>query len=245
LKRELREQIKQNEFATGLEKAASWAGAHREELRIGGGVALVLLAAVGALGYFRNERARDAERAFQDALTSYAAPVATELAAGAERPGGQIFATPEDKHKTAAAAFEGVERRFASSPLGLRAEYYAALSRMELKQYGEAEKALKDVQARGGEGLEGELARLALADLYRRSGQTDKAVQAYRGLATSPKSSLPRDYALLRLAGTLEEAKRFGEARTAYRELTEEFPASVYAAEARSRADYLQTAGPS
>jgi hypothetical protein len=245
LKRELREQIKQDEFATGLEKAAAWAGAHREELRIGGGVVVVLLAAVGALAYFRNERAREAERAFQDALATYTAPVAAELTPGAERPGGQVFGTGEDKYKTAAAAFEGVERRYGSSALGLRAEYYAALSRMELKQYAEAEKALKEVQAKGGGGLEPELARLALADLYRRSGQTDKAVEAYRGLATNPKSSLPRDYALLRLARTLEDAKRFGEARAAYRELAEEFPASVYAAEARTRADYLETASSS
>jgi tetratricopeptide (TPR) repeat protein len=245
LKRELKEQIKQDEFATGLERAAAWAGAHREELRIGGGVAVVLLAAVGALAYFRNERAREAERAFQDALASYTAPVAAELAAGTERPSGQVFGSGEDRYKTAAAAFEGVVRRYGSSSVALRAEYYAALSRMELKQYAEAEKALKDVQAKGGGGLEPELARLALADLYRRSGQTDKAVEAYRALATSSNPSLPRDYALLRLAGTLEEAKRFGEARAAYRELLEQFPASVYAAEARSRADYLQTATPS
>jgi len=245
LKKELREQIKQDEFATGLEKAAAWAGSHREELRIGGGVVVVLLAAVGALAYFRNERAREAERAFQDALATYTAPVASELAAGTERPGSQVFGTQEDKYKTAAAAFEGVERRYGSSSLALRAEYYAALSRMELKQYAEAEKALKDIQSRDGGGLEPELARLALADLYRRSGQTDKAVEAYRGLATGPKSSVPRDYALRRLAGTLEDAKRFVEARATYRELAEEFPGSVYAAEARTRADYLQTASPS
>ena len=59
--------------------------------------------------------------------------------------GGQVFATAEDKHKTAAAAFEGVERRYGSSAVGLRAKYYAAISRIALKQYGEAEKSLKDL----------------------------------------------------------------------------------------------------
>ena len=44
-------------------------------------------------------------------------------------------------------------------------------------------------------------------------------------------------------AQTLEDAQRFAEARAAYRQLTEEFPASVYAAEARARAEYLATAG--
>ncbi len=114
---------------------------------------------------------------------------------GPTGPPGQVFATSEEKYKTAAAAFEGVERRFGSSKTGLRAKYYAALSRVQLGQNAEAEKALKEIQALGA-GLEPELARLALADLYRRSRQVDKAVEAYRGIATNPTANVPRDYAL-------------------------------------------------
>jgi tetratricopeptide (TPR) repeat protein len=241
LKKVLRDEIKQDEFATGLEQALSWAGRHRDELRIGAGVAVVLLAAVGAVGYFQAQRAREAERALRDALTTFEAPVAAEVQAGAERPPGQVFATAEDKYKTAAAAFEGVERRFGSSATGVRAKYYAAISRIELKQYVEAEKSLKELQARGS-GIEAELARVALADLYRRSGQVDKAVESYKGLSTNPTANLPRDFALMSAAETLEDAQRWEEARATYRQLTEEFPASVYAAQARTRADYLQTA---
>jgi hypothetical protein len=242
LKKELKDQIKQDELASGLEQAASWLVAHRDEVRIGAGVVVVLLAAAGAFAYFQGQRAREADRAFRDALTTFEAPVAAEIAPGAERPSGQLFATSEDKYKTAAAAFEGVERRFGSSVTGLRAKYYAALSRMELGQQAEAEKALKEIQARGA-GLEPDLARLALAGLYRRGGQIDKAVEAYRALATNPSASVPRDFALLGAAQSLEDAKRWAEARAAYRQLVEEFPASVYAAEARSRAEYLQSLG--
>jgi hypothetical protein len=240
LKKELRDQMKQDELKSGLEEAVGWLARHRDEVRIGAGVAAVLLAAVGALGYFQGQRAREADRAFRDALTTFEAPVAADIAPGAERPSGQVFATEDDKYKTAAAAFEGVERRFGSSTTGLRAKYYAALSRIELKQYTEAEKALKEIQARGG-GLEPELARVALADMYRRSGQVDKAVEAYRGLATNPTANVPRDFALLSAAQALEDAKRLPEARAAYKQVYEEFPASVYASEARARADYLQT----
>jgi hypothetical protein len=242
LKKELREQIKQDEFAGGLEQAMAWIGAHRDEVRIGAGVIAVLLAAGGAFAYFQGQRAREADRALRDALTTFEAPVASELAAGADRPSGQVFATAEDKYKTAAAAFEGVERRYGSSATGLRAKYFAALSRLELGQIAEAEKGLQEIQARGA-GLEPELARVALAGLYRRSGQVDKAVEAYRGLATNPSANVPPDFALLSAAQALEDAKRWAEARTAYRQLVEQFPASVYATDARARAEYLQTLG--
>jgi hypothetical protein len=242
LKKELKEQIKQDEFKTGIEETLAWIDAHRDEVRIGAGVVVVLLAAAGAFAYFQGQRAREADRALRDALTTFEAPVAAEIPPGADRPAGQVFATAEDKYKTAAAAFEGVERRFGKSTTGLRAKYYAALARLELGQLAEAEKALSEIQARGA-GLEPELARMALAGLYRRSGQVDRAVEAYRGLATNPSATLPRDFALLSAAQTLEEAKRWAEARAAYRELLEEFPASVYAAEARTRAEYLKTAG--
>lgn len=241
MKKELREQIKQDEFASGLEQVAAWTAKHRDELRIGLGVAVVLLAAVGAVAYFQAQRAREADRAFRDALTTFEAPVAAELAPGAEPPGGQVFATAEDKFKTAAAAFEGVERRYGSSKVGLRAKYYAALSRAQLGQHAEAEKALDEI-AKQASGLESELARLALADIQRRSGQVDKAVEAYRGLANKSSADLPRDYALMSAAETLESAKRFKEARETYSRLLEEFPASIFASEARTRVEYLATA---
>jgi len=242
LKKEHRDEIKQDDFASGLEKAMAFSVAHRDELRIGAGVAVVLLAAAGAVGYFQGQRAKEADRAFRDALTTFEAPVTSETAPGADRPAGPVFATREEKYKTAAAAFEGVDRRFGSTKTGLRAKYYAALSRVQLGQYAEAEKALKEIQALGG-GLEPELARLALADLYRRSGQVDKAVEAYRGMATNPTANVPRDFALLSAAQALEDAKRWPEARAAYRQVFEDFPASVFATEARARVEYLQTLG--
>jgi tetratricopeptide (TPR) repeat protein len=242
LKKELRDQIKQDDFASFLDRSAGWVGAHRDEIRLGAGVLVVLLAAAGALAYFQGQRAREADRAFRDALTTFEAPVASELSPEAERPAGPVFASAEEKFKTAAAAFEGVERRFGSSVAGRRAKYYGAVARVELGQHAEAEKALGEVVSRGG-GLEAELARMALAELFRRTGQVDRAVEAYRGLASNPASSLPRDFALLSAARTLEEAKRWEEARTAYRQVFEDFPASLYAGEARSRVEYLETAG--
>lgn len=242
MKKELREDIRHDEFATGIEQTWAWAGRHRDEIRIGVLVFVVLAGAVLALLHFRDQRIAEADRALREALTSFEAPVTAELAPGSEPPTGQVFASAEEKYKTAAAAFEGVARRHPSSVAGLRARYFGALSRLELGQYAEAEKGLKEVQA-SGPGLEASLARLQLAEVYRRSGQLDKAVEAYRSLASDPAAGMPRDYALMSAARTLEDARRLAEARATYRALTEEFPASVFASEARARADFLQSAG--
>lgn len=240
MKKELKEQIKQDEFASGLEQAFNWARRHVEALRVGAGIGLVVLAALGGLAYYQGQRARDAERAFRDAMASFDANVGAAETAAA--PGAAVtFPSREEKFKTAAAAFEGVERRYGSSAAGGRAKYFAALSRLELKQYAEAERALREVSSRGS-GLEPELARFALADLARRNGETDKAVEAYRGLASNPSAGLPRDYALFCAAATLDDARRYADARAAYRRLVEEFPASVFAGQARSRAEYLASA---
>ena len=62
-------------------------------------------------------------------------------------------------------------------------------------------------------------------------------------MATNPTANVPRDYALLSAAQALEDAKRWPEARAAYRQVYEDFPASVFAPEARARVEYLQTLG--
>lgn len=243
MKRELKERIKRDELVAGFQSAAEWARVHQHELRIAIGVALVVGVAGAGFAYVQGNRRREAERAFMEAVAIYEAPVASELAPGADKPPGPVFSSAEEKYKTAAAAFDGVERRHATLPVAVRAGYYAALSRIEIKQFAEAEKALRALaERRDGPRLEPALARLALADLHRRQGQVDKAVEEYRAIAGDPGLPLPRDYALMSLAATLEDAKRVSEAVAAYRRLTDEFPASVYAGEARRKVDYLQTA---
>jgi outer membrane protein assembly factor BamD (BamD/ComL family) len=150
------------------------------------------------------------------------------------------FATAEEKYKKAAAAFEGIERRYPSLEAGQRAKYFGALSRIELRDFGAAEKVLKEMAVpREAGALEPALARLALAELYRRSGDLDKAIDAYRQYAGDTTVPTPRDYALMGLASAQEEAKKPAEARASYERLLEEFPASVYAPEARRRAEFL------
>jgi TolA-binding protein len=241
LQKELKRQIREDEFKTAVEHALEWGRAHRAEVRVTAIVAVVLSAALGAAAYFQTKQRAEAERSFAEAVETFEAPLAS--AAGAPPGPPTTFATAQEKYASAAASFDGVARKFPSRPEGLRARYFAALSRIELAQYAEAEKALLEIAADRRTGaLEPALARLALAELYRRSGQTDKALEGFRQIVSDPGSAVPRDAALMSLATTLEDAKRLAEARASYRRLFEEFPTSVYAPEARRRAARLDTA---
>ena len=245
MKRELKKQIKQDELVSGFQQASRWTSAHGSEVKVTAAVvAVVALVAFGVTSYLSHRRS-EAERAFARALDTFHSPVSTELPEGFEPPPGPVFGSAAEKHRKAAAEFDEVARKYGTLAAARRARYYAALSRMELGEYDAAEKSLSEIAAqRDRDALEASLARLALADLHRRRGQLDKAIDDYRHLIDDSSFVLPRDHVLLELASTLEAAKRPAEAAAAYRRLVEEFPDSVYAAEARRRADYLAGGSP-
>ena len=244
MKREHRKQIKRDELVTGYARSAEWVTAHQREVRATVlGLLAVAFLAVG-ITMFQGQRKAAAEKAFAAALDTFHAPVASEIPPGAEKPARVDFATPSEKYTKAAAAFDGVERQYGSLPAGRRARHYAALCRIEMGDYATAEKSLTALVADADRSsLESALARMALADLHRRRGETDKAVAAYGQLVDDASLAIPRDAVLMSLASTYEDARRTKEARASYRRLAEEFPSSVFMAEARRRAENLQTAG--
>jgi tetratricopeptide (TPR) repeat protein len=237
MKKELKKQIKQDELRTGFEHAMAWGSGHRDEVRVTVIVVAVLgLAAVG-FGSYRSHRQATAERAFDDALTIFHAPVTGQPAAA--EAAGTVYATAAEKNQKAAAAFADVAKRFGSSATGRRARYYAALANLELGKTAEAEAELKDLSAGGEDPLVRDLSRLAVADVNRSNGRWDMAVDGYRKIVDDAGSVVPHDHALMRLAATLEEAQRVPEALQTYRRLTEEFPSSVYVTDAKRRIEYL------
>ncbi len=160
MKRETKEDLKQDEVRSFLEHGIEWLMKHRDEARIGGVVVLVLAAGILALSYFQTRRANEASVALEQAMTTWAAPV-SPTPAGGEKPASQTFETSEAKYKAALQAFEGLARRFGSRPEGRRGAYYAALCQVELGMHAEAEKALSALKAQRS-GIESDLAQLAL-----------------------------------------------------------------------------------
>jgi TolA-binding protein len=236
MKKELKQQIKQDEFRAGLGQAVSFVATHRDEARVTLlAVAVLALAAVGFASY-RSHRQASAERAFDEALTTFHAPVVGD--ADAAQAGGTVYPSAAEKYQKAAAEFTELAKRDGSTNAGRRARYYAALANLELGKAEDAQKELTELARDGGDTLVRGLARLALADLHRAQGRSAEAIEGYRRLVDDRDSSVPRDHALMRLATMLEDDQKIPDAVAAYRRLAEEFPASVYAAEARRKVDY-------
>jgi tetratricopeptide (TPR) repeat protein len=238
MKRELKGQIKQDEFVSWLDHTVGWVRGHEREAKAT--AAIVLALGVGWLGVssYLGNRAEKADAGFEAALRTFHAPVAGEAPPA---PGQKVFATAADRYRQAAQEFAEVYRNYGSQTAGRRARYYEGLCRLELGQYDEAQKALSEVAAsHDAKALAPELARLELAELEMRRGRTDEALKLYRQLADDASLALPRDHVLMALSSALEQARRLPEAREAYQRLADEFPESVYASEARRRADYLK-----
>lgn len=241
MRRELKRQIKHDELQTGLQAAAVWVREHSREVQVTALAVAVLFGAGMLVQNFRDRQDSTAQAAFSKALETYHAPVATELPAGAERP-ATTYNTREEKYRKALSEFEAVEKT-SSGEMRQRARYYTALTRAELGDAAAAEKSLTEIAShREKDDLVPSLARLALADLQRRNGQGQKAIDGYRQMLDDPSFLLPRDYVLLKMANAQEEANNLKEARASYERLVQEYPGSVYAGEARQRADYLQAA---
>jgi tetratricopeptide (TPR) repeat protein len=237
MKSELKHKIKQDELLTGVEHASGWASAHRDEVRVT--LLAVVVLALAAVGYgsYRSHRLASAEKAFDDALMIFHAPVAGEPDAALT--GGTVYPSAAEKNQKAAAAFQEISKRYGSSATGRRARYYAALAQLELGKTAEAEAELKELSSGGDDALVRGLSRLTLADIHRSNGRFDPAVEAYRKIIDDAGSAVPRDHALMGLASTFEEAQRTPEALQAYRRLIDEFPSSVYVSDAKRRSEYL------
>jgi TolA-binding protein len=241
MKKQLKQEIKQDELRTGFEHAVGWLSTHRDEARVTLiALAVVGLAAVG-FGSYRSHRQASAERAFDEAFTIFHAPVAGDP--DAKLSGGTVYATAAEKNQKAATAFAEVAKRYGASPTGRRARYYAALANLKLGKKAEAEAELKELSAAGDDVLIRDLSRLALADFYSGNGRWDQAIEGYRKIADDSGSSVPRDHALMRLASTLEEAQRAPEALATYVRVIEEFPSSVYVSDATRRREFLRGRG--
>ena len=94
MKKELKQQIKTDEFVTGMQRVVAFSRERSGELKILGIVVALLI--VGGLGLdaWLETRRHQAAREFSEAIELFHAPVISELPEGAQLPPGPSFPRP-------------------------------------------------------------------------------------------------------------------------------------------------------
>lgn len=195
MKTETRHALKQDKFALAAQGGVSWVTEHRSSVMrwvVAGGIVIVALIA-GLVIW--NVRSSAANTALGAALDTYSAPLATP---GAPAEAGS-YATAQERSKAANQQFVAVARQYGWLPEGTKARYFAGVTYEELGQNASAETELKAAAASWNHNLSN-LAKLALAGLYRQAGRDALAIQMYNEIIAKPSITVSASVAQLDLA---------------------------------------------
>jgi predicted negative regulator of RcsB-dependent stress response len=190
-----RHALKKDKFAQAAASSASWISGHRAGVMrwvVGAGVVLVLC--VAGLVYW-SMRSSAAALALGSAMDVYQTPLAQPGAP--PEPG--VYTTSAARAKEANREFVAVAHDFGWLAEGVRARYFAGVTYEELGENGNAEKELKAAAGSWDRNLSN-LAKLALAGLYRQTNRDSEAVEIYKELTAKPSVTVSAGAAQLDLA---------------------------------------------
>jgi len=190
-----RHALKKDKFAQAAASSASWIGEHKTSVfhwLISAGVILALGAGAFTYWYLRSSAA---DAALGAALDVYTAPLAIPGAP----PESGVYATSADRAKEANREFVAVASEYGWLPEGSKAHYFAGVTYEELGQNGSAETELTTASKSWDRNL-ANLAKLALAGLYRQTARDSEAIEIYNEIAAKPSATVSTAVAQLDLA---------------------------------------------
>jgi tetratricopeptide (TPR) repeat protein len=223
--------LKHDQFIDTTTHGLEWAKENRHSVIVTTAIvlAVVVVGIAGALIY--NSRSTQASEAFGLAMQAYQTPLAQ---AGTPVPAGvKTYSSEGERAKAANALFVAAANKFTVVPEGKNALYFAGLTYMEMGNNSAAEATLKQV-ADGWNGQLGSLAKLSLADLYRKTGRDAEAIELYNRLTAKPTSTVPAGLAQLQLAELYEAEGKHDQAKAIYAQLKDKDakgPAGMMAAQ--------------
>ncbi len=232
-----RHKLKENEFARSVARAREVFEERGRDLGLVLIAIVATLAAVGGYTWWRQAREAKATALLADALVVHEAPVVapTEPKPGSPMPVQQpgTYRTEQAKLEAALPKFMQAADTYPSTEAGIAARFHAAGILAELDRHAEAEQRYQEVINRGGRTIYARTARLGLAEAQVAQGKLDSAIAIYRDLTTESNPQLPVDGVLMQLGRAYLKAGKKEDAARAFNRVVEEFPESVYVADAR------------
>lgn len=237
MKRIERHKLKENEFARTLAHARDVVEQRRRDIATAAVVILVLLAVVGGYAWWRYARNARANGSLATALATYAAPVVPPAppAPGSPPPVPQpgTFGSERAKLEAALPKFLETANTYPNTSAGITARYHAASILAALGRHAEAEQRYAEVVDKAGNGIYGRTAKLGLAEVQIAQGKLDNAISVLTDLSRDTSSQIPVDGVLMHLGRAYARAGKKEEAVRAFNRIIDEFPQSLYAADAR------------
>lgn len=237
MKRTERHRLKENEFARTVSRARAVMETRRRDMALIATVVLVAIAMAAAYGWWRHSRDTKANTMLAAALAVAEAPVVapTPPAPGSPMPVQQpgTFQTEQARLEAALPKFLEAADKYPNTDAGIAARYHAAGTLASLGRFPEAEQRYQEVIDKAGSRIYGRTARLGLAEVQVLQGKYDSAIKILQDLSTDSKSEIPLDGVLMELGRAYMKAGKKNEAAHAFSRVVEEFPQSLYVADAR------------
>ena len=240
-----RHRLKENEFARSVVHARERLTLHRRELLMGLVALVLVVLALAGFATWRASREGRGNASLAAALAVAEAPVVPPAAPapGSEpplpRPG--TFQTEQARMEAALPKFLEAADQHPNTQAGVTARYHAAGILNALGRHAEAEQQYQQVVSRAGSNIYSRTGRLGLAGAQAAQGKYDNAIAIYTELSRDASAQIPVDGVLMQLGRTYARAGRKEEAVRAFSRVVEEFPESVYAADARRELEEMKT----
>jgi tetratricopeptide (TPR) repeat protein len=244
MKRSERHRLKENELAVFADRASGLVASRGREIMVALLAGVLLIVAVGGFFWWRGRAENHASALLAEAMTVLEAPVTPppppptpgQKAPTPTTPGS--YASERAKLEAALPKLAAVYTQYPSTRSATAARYHAANAAASLGRGAEGERLYQEVMEE--EGIYASMARLGLANHLAAAGQHDRAITIYKELSSDPSANVPVDGILMQLGRTYEQAGRKSEAQQTFSRIVQEFPDSLYAAEARRQLETLK-----
>lgn len=232
-----RHKLKEHEFAHTVARAREVIDTRGRDMAT---VAVLVVAALAlAFGYMAWRHSRDAKAntMLASALAVAEAPVVAPVAPApgspmpVQQPG--TFQTERARLEAALPKLLQAADAYPNTDAGIAARYRAAGTLASLGRFGEAQQRYQEVVDKAGSRIYARTARLGLAQVEVAQAKYDEAIKIYQQLSTDTTSQIPVDGVLMELGRAYLKAGRKAEAAHAFTRVVEEFPQSLYVADAR------------
>jgi predicted negative regulator of RcsB-dependent stress response len=238
---EVRHQLKQDRFSRTTiqvaENTVHWSAEHKGKLMVAGAVVAVIAAAIVGAWYYLDQRDAKASVEFGKALQVMDEPV--RPAGMPAQPDAPSFTSGTERATEAHKQFQAILDKYPHTHVADFSRYFLGVTSADLGDNAAAERELKTVAGYRNRDLSN-LAKLALAGVYRDTKRTKDALDLYKQLIDKPSQTVGKTAARIELAETYSAAGMNADAKKEYQQIQKDAPQSEAAQLASTKLQELK-----